>query len=414
MVALTTPPFKPDSSISYGTHFSDGARVGPIFTGSVSSEVTYPSAVPYYKFGYGVLLSPQNTYNFSPYPSGSGNIAAANSYTSSQYLTLLESVGAPNAAVTTVLTPQNQTYCQFDWPRCVSITVAGTALTNLTPVTIFGFDWYGIPMQHTITVQATGTYGVGFPTTAPNAFNVANKAFYGVTDVYVNVGAGAVSAGTISVQTTNVFGLPYACQSWDHVMNWRWAGTGMMDQSGQDQLVVGGGASAVTVDTPAVSVAAAGPPIVLNLPLMYSDNGTATAANVGSLYMSAAVDRTSFSITSTNNGDVSKVSWVMPQGGKNLMQFASSATPTATTGDVRGLIKLPETGDTWAYVPDGLTSCLFTQYVFGADNWINQLAAGGHPIGAQLPGPPPVNPTYSPLNLSDLVGLPQYYTGVPV
>lgn len=402
MVALTTPPFKPDSSISYGTHFSDGARVGPIFPGTATSTVTFPSASSYYKMGFGTLLSPQNTYNFAPYPSAVGNIAAANSYTSSQYLTLLESAGAPNAAVTIVLTPQNQRYCQFDWPRCVSVTVAGAALTNATPVTIFGFDWYGIPMQHTITVGATGTYG--------NSLSLANKAFYGVTGVYVNVGADAVSAGTISVQTTNIFGLPYACQSWDNVMNWRWAATGMMDQSGQTAAMAAG---TITVNTPAVKVTTAGPPVVLNLPLVFSDNATASAGDVGALYLSAATDRTSFTVTSSDAQDVSRVGWMMPQGGQNLMQFASSSTPTATTGDVRGLIKLPEAADTWAPVPTGVLNCLFTQYVKGADAWLNQLAAGKHPYGPPA-APYPNNPTYPRLNLIDLVGLPQYYTGVPV
>ncbi len=400
-------------NISPGTYVTDGVRTGPLYTTQQQirpdGNGVLNATAGRIRSGAGVLLSTINTYTMAPYTSTPGNVTVTNTITGSGNLVLSGTAGttptAPNGAATVFIGNNAQPYIQFDYPRTISVTVATANLANPTNITIFGFDWDGFPMQHTIAVQNTGTYGLMLPLVG-SATAVPNKAFYGVTSVYANViGGVGPTAGTVTLQTTNTFGLPYACQSFGDVVAWRWNGNDMRDQSGQTAPMVAG---VVTVNTPAVGVVTAGPPSTLNLPLILSHGDTTGAlATVGELFMQAAVSETSFTVNSGLNTDIGVVTWMMPSGGSNLMHFADATNPaTGLTADVRGLIKLPETGETWAAVPNGTIRCAFTQYVLGADQYINQLAASGQPLGA-APG------TWPQLIPADEYGVSQYYTGIP-
>ncbi len=392
-------------NISPGTYVTDGVRTGPLYTTQQQirpdGNGVLNATAGRIRSGAGVLLSTINTYTMAPYTSTPGNVTVTNTITGSGNLVLSGTAGttptAPNGAATVFIGNNAQPYIQFDYPRTISVTVATANLANPTNITIFGFDWDGFPMQHTIAVQNTGTYGL--------LLSLPNKAFYGVTSVYANViGGVGPTAGTVTLQTTNTFGLPYACQSFGDVLAWRWNGNDMKDQSGLATLVAG----TVTVNTPAVGASVFTTVDQLSRPLLMTHGDTTGAANtVGALYMSGATTDTSFVISSSLVGDVGQVWWNIQGGGANLMEFADPTLPaTGITGDVRGLIKLPETGETWAAVPNGTIRCAFTQYVLGADQYINQLAASNQPLGA-APG------KWPQLIPADEYGVSQYYTGIP-
>jgi len=372
--------FRLPTNIPLGTYISDGLRTGPAYSelNSLKTDSNGNLVAGYYgRYGKGVLLSPFNTWDIVPYGSTVGNIVATAPVTGAGYLTLTQDT----QATTKLLGQDGNFYVQFDWPRVVSVTVSGVAMPGPTFVDIFGSDWYGFPMQQTYIVDNTGTY--------PSSLAEDAKAFYTVTNVYVSGPTGV--GGSISIQTTNTFGLPYALPETSYVSDFSWDGKLMNNQSGSVTLVAG----AATVDTPAVLSSSA-------ILLSHGDiNGTAVA-DVGTTYIFNVTARTSFEITSTDVGDLSTINWSIPNGGQNLLKAADALTATASSGDVRGLVKLPEAGETWAAVPDGTRRLVISPYIFGSDQFQNQLAAGNQPQGAG------VTP---PLTKASLYGVDQYYTG---
>ena len=378
------------SNIPLGTYVGGGLRSGPFYT---RQTVTTPdsnniiTSGTYNKWGPGVLYSPQNTWSIVPYPETFSNIVAETGVESPGYLTL-----TGDGQATTLLTgPNGQPYVQFDWPRVPGVRVLGGNLPNPVNVTIFGTDWYGFPLQHTYVVQNVSNY----PGISSDIYNLSTpcKAFYTVTGVYCD----AIEGGNgITLETTDIFGLPYRVNEWSDIINFSWAGSNMMDQSYNAMLNAG----SVTVPTPAA----------------FWEDGqqgnntflsrlTTAGTNNGDLYVGSATNNVSFTINSTNNLDTSTVNWLIKNGGQNLMAFADATNPaTAFTGDVRGLFQLPGIGEAWAPFPDGTYRALITSYVFGADEFQNQLAALSQPQG---------DGTVPFLTAPDLFGVPQYYTGVP-
>ena len=380
--------FVPSVNTPLGTYVQDGLRAGPSYSNLVSTTTDNNGNLisGYYdKFGKGILYSPFNTWDIVPYGSTVGNIVATTAIAAAGYLTLSQDYLATNK----ILGTDGVFYVQFDWPRVPSVTVSGAAMAGPTPITMFGSDWFGYPLQHTYTVNAVGTY--------PSTLATPAKAFYRLYNVYSAGPTGA--GGTISVQTTNTFGLPYVIKESSYAANFSWNGVGMATQSGEATLVGG----TIMVNTPAV---------LANSVIQLTNqalNATA-AANAGTLYVGARVARTSFVIDSNNAADVSTVGWSIVNGGQNITAPADT-TPisTATTGDVRGLIKLPEAGETWGAVPDGSTRLVYTPYIFGSDQFHNQLAAGGQPQGTGAVAP--ATNTVPTLKKEDLYGVSQYYTG---
>lgn len=372
--------FRLPTNIPLGTYISDGLRTGPAYSelNSLKSDSNGQLVAGYYgRYGKGVLLSPFNTWDIVPYGSTVGNIVATAPVTGAGYLTLTQDT----QATTKLLGQDGNFYVQFDWPRVVSVTVSGVAMPGPTDVVLFGTDWYGFPLQQTYIVSGVGTY--------PFFFTDAAKAFYTVTNVYVAGPTGV--GGSISIQTTNTFGLPYALPETSYVSDFSWDGKLMNNQSGSVSLVAGDATvttSAVTDDSPIL--------------LSHSDPDGTAAVDIGTLYVFDIFAGSNFEIKSTSAADESIINWSIPNGGQNLLKAADVSVATATTGDVRGLVKLPEAGETWAAVPDGTRRLVISPYIFGSDQFQNQLAAGNQPQGAG------VTP---PLTKASLYGVDQYYTG---
>lgn len=395
------------SNIPKGTFFGDGLRAGPSYSSLLTTQADSNGillANDYNDFGPGILYSPQFTWNIVPYPGTAANIVAAAEVTVASWLTLTQDTTSVANGATTLIQSNVSTaigsagnnynrYVQFDWPRVPAVVVAGAAMAGPTNVTIFGTDWYGFPLQMTYLVEATGTY--------PANLGSAAKAFYTVTGVRVNGATGG--GGTLAVQTTNIFGLPYCVKEWSDVMNFSWDGNNMTTQVGGGTLVAG----ELTVSTPAIGVGT-------DVFLQCENVGASTAIANLVTPTASIVSRTSFLISSRRSAspatvetnDISTVSWMIPQGGQNLFKVADTTTATGLTGDTRGLFMLPGTGETWANVPNGVRRALFTAYSMGSDQFQNQLANGGQPQGALLATTPP-------LTAADLYGVQQYYTGVP-
>lgn len=394
-MALSIP-----SNIPKGTFFGDGLRAGPSYSSIVSTQPDSNGilvANDYNDFGPGILYSPQNTWNIVPYASTAGNIVAAAAVTGAKYLTFTQDTEATTLVLGQVSNAisqvNNNLYVQFDWPRVPAVVVAGAAMAGPTNVTIFGTDWYGFPLQMTYVVQATGTYPANLGSSA--------KAFYTITGVYVDQQTGG--GGTLAIQTTNIFGLPYCVKEWSDVMNFSWAGKDMRIQSGDGDLTAG----ELTILHPAIGVA-----LATDILLSHRDPGASTDLGILMAPNAELEDYTGFTIESRQpaapgvieTGDESLVSWIIPQGGKNLFVPADTTTATGLTGDTRGLFMLPGTGETWGIPPDGTRRALFTVYSMGSDQFQNQLANGLQPQGAS---------TTPVLTAADLYGVQQYYTGVP-
>lgn len=376
--------FNPPVNRALGTYVTDGVRSGPYYNSVGNSsypDVNNNNIVQYFdKYGPGVLFGVTNAWSIVPYNSSSDNIVFSTAVTSAKYLTLI----GDNGATTLMQDGAGNPYVQFDWPRVPAVVVETAAMAGPTNVTIFGSDWYGFPMQHTYAVQNVGVYPANLSTPA--------KAFYRINAIYCD---NTTTTGTIAVQTTNMFGLPYVVKdsSWGAVFSW--AGNDMTLQHGVSPAMTSG---SVSISTRAII---SNSTTVL---LSHENSGTSTA-NLGALYKSSATPYTSFTVGSTNNADDSQVAWFIPRGGQNLIAPAVTTTATATTGDVRGLIQLPEITETWGGgAPDGVKRLVYMPYIYGADQFQNQLAAGKQPQGT-------TGGTVPPLTWQDLYGVAQYYKG---
>lgn len=382
--------FKPPVNRALGTYVTDGVRSGPYYNSVGNSsypDVNNNNIVQYFdKYGPGVLFGVTNAWSIVPYASSSENIVAATAVTAAKNLTLL----GDNGATTLMQDGAGNPYVQFDWPRVPAVVVETQPMSGPTNVTIFGSDWYGFPMQHTYTVQNVGVYPANLATPA--------KAFYRINRIYCN---NTTTTGTIAVQTTSMFGLPYVVKETGLSGVFSWNDTDMHVQHGVSPAMTSG---SVSISTRA---------IVSNSTtvLLSHENSGTSATNLGALYKSSATPYTSFTVASSNNADDSQVAWFIPRGGQNLIAPAVTTTATATTGDVRGLVQLPENGlngnpaETWSGgAPNGVKRLVYMPYIFGADQFQNQLAAGGQPQGT-------TGGTVPALTWQDLYGVAQYYTG---
>ncbi len=210
-------------NISFGTYVTDGLRSGPLYSGPVPLQytpanpqlkLTYSS---YQQYGPGVLYSPISTYNITPQPGAVDNVVATTANGAVPAATYLQ-IRGDNIA--TRYFGGASPYVQFDWPRVVSVTIAGATATPGTRVTIFGYDWYNNPMQHTYIVNAVGTYPAVDTNDGFLFLSVPAKAFYSVTGAYVN--SGLPAGCTISLGVMNVFGLPYLINNFGDTLGIGW------------------------------------------------------------------------------------------------------------------------------------------------------------------------------------------------
>ena len=217
------------TNIPLGTYVSDGVRTGPLYTGAVPSSLipfnpnmnlSYSS---YSDYGPGIQISTQATWNITPNsPNTAGGFTVLNNLVAP---TLAASItGAGNLTlrgdnnVTLLVSDQSGVYIQFDWPRVPTVTITGAVAGN-RHVTIFGYDWYGNPLQQTYIVNAIGTYPS--VTTGVNAgLSVPAKAFYQITQVSIDGALGANSI--ISLGAADIFGLPFLVQDTGDITGISW------------------------------------------------------------------------------------------------------------------------------------------------------------------------------------------------
>jgi len=302
--------FNANANLPLGTYVEDGLRSGPFYPDRISG-------IPGQTDDNGRLLSVTGqVYSTTHNTYGPGMLFPALRY--------------DNVVTYPLTNPDGSQGLQFDYPRVPTVTISGAIATAGTRVTIFGFDYYYQPLQHTYVVSAIGTY----PTVnagPPIALSVGAKSFFGITRVYIDQALGAGS--TISVGASNIFGLPYVINSFGSVLGIAW---------GIDSELTGAPTVAYTAGEPLASL--------------------------------------------------------------GMFQVADD-TPvaTATTSDVRGL-----------YAPssasNGILKLLFTYYVDGANNFVNQQAAMNWP---QFNNDTGLVSTVPPLAPADLYGVPQFYTGQP-
>lgn len=350
------------NNIPLGTYFQDGVRSGPIFDSRLlSTTVADVNGVltsgNYSKYGPGVLHSPQNSYKIWPSPPSS-----APGYSILNNVVATTAIGdVPNAKYLTIRGDNSSTYyltgkdgfplVQFDWPRVPTVTIAGADASPNTRVTIFGYDWYGFPLQHTYVVQAQTTY----PTVTPGddtddaTIDLPAKAFYQITKVYVN----ALLPGncTISVGASDIFGLPYVVNGIGVITSISWG-----------------------LQTPA------GPP---------NPNPITPICEL------------------TNREDGTPLRTV------GLFVPADFEEATAITGDVRGLYAPSSASSTQVVGGDivDVKKLIFTTYVEGEDTWVAQVVSKQQEFLQQygfIPGIAVMSPS-----VANTYGVPQFYTGIP-
>lgn len=374
------------ANLPKGTYVQDGVRTGPYYTRQIALKPVNGILVSgnHDRYGPAVQLSSYTEWDIVPYNSTAGNIVAAAAVAGAGYLTFTRDgqattlVNAPNVSRLTS-GPSSGKIVQFDYPRGVSVTIAGGNIAGPVNVTIFGCDWYGFPMQTTYTVQNQGTYPAN-PLSAPMFYQVWGVYFNGVT------GGGITAA----VRTNNTFGLPFFLKDKSQTV-FSWGGSNYKDLSGTATLVAG----TVTVPFPAVSASST---VMVSYNTINGDAGHISAPQA------SIVANTSFVINSDSATDVSTVNYLVPNSGSNLISLGITGDASYNTADVRGSVRLPDIGDTWGPLPNGSLALRMNYYQFGANTQINQFAASQMPQGGS---------TVPYLTEKDMYGVSQYYTGAP-
>ena len=346
-----------------GTHFEDGARVGPIYNTQQNTTVADTNGVlvanDYTLYGPGMLVSPQNTYNITPSPPGTGagntilnNLVATTAIGAvpgATYLTLR----GDNASTYYTTGPNGLPLIQFDWPRVVTVTIAGADATAGTRVTIIGNDYYKFPMQQTYVVNAQATYpDVTFVSDEGlGALSLPAKAFYQVTKVYVS--AALPGDCVISLGAADIFGLPYVVNGFGVVTSIAWG----------------------------------------------------TQEDAGPPNPNPIVPVTEMRVVGDINGLLQSEGVFVPAD--------RTGPATATTGDVRGLYapSTPAAAQTEDDVDVDWKKLIFTAYIEGMDTRINQIDAQQNTYLQQTGSFQGIG--IAPLNSEDAYGVPQFYTGQP-
>lgn len=365
--------------ISLGSHSSDGLRSGPIYSQINKDEVTpLPGTFPllsgnYSKFGPGILRSPQHSYKIWPnIPNIAGgynilnNLAAAIRPLAAGNIPLR----GDNRVTFRNVGPDGLDLIQFDWPRVPTVTIAGVqaAAAPTIYVTIFGYDWYGFPLQHTYTVGGETVLPRTYPTVTPgagandgaiinpqSATAMPVKAFYQVTRAYIS--APLPVGCTISLGASDIFGLPYAVYGKGAFTSIQWA--------------------------------------------------TQTNSNPQTYPNANAIVEVSELTTRVIGA---------PQTTTGVFVPGDITTPAAAdTGDVRGLYapSSPASVRTVGGVDIDIKRLVFTYYVAGMDTWNNQVNNAQDNYMQEYKVTSPNGWPVSVLYPSLAYGEQQYYTGVP-
>lgn len=312
------------SNIPLGTFLEDGVRTGPLYSGEIPNGTGVNSLVPfnpslslsyssYSAYGPGILMSSQNTWNITPAPTGNANIVArTNAIADINKLVLL----GDNVATKLISQSNTPTYTQFDWPRVPTVTISTNNLNAPLRVTVFGFDFYDNPMQHTYVVQNIGTY----PTNSGGSLSSSAKAFYSVSQVSIS---GALTNGAfISLGASDVLGLPYVVNNSGDISSIGWGNSSdLSDNSSVLSSPVVGIATlaAGTVVVPCNAVlATSNIQVTRNTPGGALGNISVPSANI--------VPNVGFTINSSNGGETSTVDWMVTNP---LGQYSASGISAA-------------------------------------------------------------------------------------
>lgn len=394
------------TNIALGTHFSDGLRSGPIYGIDSSGSVNTGGA--FNKYGPGVLHSVQHSYNIKASPANTAGgftgltniVASVTNIAANTYLTLRGDAALNIFTLANGTTVRQYVGCtyytigtnglplvQLDWPKVPSVTITGAALAAPTRVTIFGYDFYGVYLQHTYIVQNIGTYPtITVGATAADDNYITNndgtallpaKAFYQITGVHVN---GAIDGGasiSLGVSVASTF-----------------AGTPILDIFGLPYVVKG--------QQPALAA--------------NHSCGVITSIQWGRKRAAGATD------------PIDPVSQMTTRGADTPFSVIGAFVPadltnpaTALTGDVRGLYapSLPTATQTDGVAPAAgpqiidWSNLIFTAYISGEDTWINQVADDQQEFMTNNPTLAPRGANVVPLVAANAYGLPQFYTGQP-
>lgn len=307
-----------NSNFPLGTEFDDGVRVGPVLTRTIVSGTGPNSRLTpysYQQWGQGLLLSSIGTYNIIPRgPSGAGNIvgySAPVTVTGAGYLTL----SADGYVTSSAIGGNGNVIVQCDWPRVPQLSVLTNNIGANVTFTVFGTDYYGVPLQASVVANAQGDYSF-------------LKAFYTITGVYSN---GASGTATIQLQTTDTFGLPYKLNSVGDISFINWGDASDMSTSEEDTTsALSAGFSTLTAGSVTINTEA----------VTKGSNIQITCSNPGGTqgFLSASVanrtDNTSFVISSSEAADTSTVNWVII----NPPYVASSTDSNVNIAGVRNMI----------------------------------------------------------------------------
>lgn len=178
--------------------FSDDIYTGPVGPEGFILQAT-GAENPTAQYGVGPL-GRTVVHNVIPLALATANIAALQASTANVPLTLTAGTG-----ITTGFAPTGQKIYQIDTPRCVSL----TSTSNLSAINylIQGFDYYGQAMSQLLAGPNNNTVNT-------------TKAFYSVYAVTPS----ATNSGTVSVGTSDIFGLPFRMIDAGYILSVKWAG----------------------------------------------------------------------------------------------------------------------------------------------------------------------------------------------
>jgi hypothetical protein len=318
------------TNIPLGTYVSDGVRTGPLYTGAVPSSLipfnpnmnlSYSS---YSDYGPGIQLSTQATWNITPNaPNTAGGFTVLNNLVAP---TLAASItGAGNLTlrgdnnVTLRVSDPSGVYVQFDWPRVPTVTITGAVAGN-RHITIFGYDWYGNPLQQTYIVNAIGTYPS--VTTGVNAgLSVPAKAFYQITQVSIDGALGVNSI--ISLGAADIFGLPFLVQDTGDITGISWGEQSDLSSNGGalSSPIIGTSTLANGSDNVQCTGVTANSIIELTYNTIVANSGNLSAPQA------TRSPGAGFVINSTNGADDNTVDWAVINPDGNYPSIGIRAGP---------------------------------------------------------------------------------------
>ena len=231
------------------------------------------------------------------------------------------------AGTTQVVRTDGTTVVQFDYPRAVAVTTASGSPSN-SQITITGYDYYGVSMTEIIqsgTVASTQTVG--------------RKAFFQVYSVAFS----AATTVAVSVDTSNVLGLPARISDTSYVLSNKFSGSLAFDSGTFAQAYYSNttnystqAITNFTAATPGVITVgyspASGTPVQLTGAL-----GTLTGVSLNTTYIWTYVSGTTGKLSTTQAnylaGTFVATGGTTITSGMNLVpQFVSSAVTPDTRG----------------------------------------------------------------------------------